>query len=177
MPDHTHLTGGAGAAFSPLQPAYGPGGTFAHGPFTAELSPTILTRASGMYPMTLSIGLLRTRPDPDGCQGQELEHPSYQRQSVDLADRSATHLCIERPVLFEIFNCPRVVALALFDQEDRVVAQGALRGRVISAEAPGRFEFSSCSILIRKPYRAGRPEITSALDGQRRASTNKPFNP
>lgn len=151
MPQITNLSGEAGGTYASLKPAYGPGGENLHGPFSAALSPSIPARAAGDYPSEVFIGLLMSKPDPDGMGGKELDAPGYERQAVELLSRSRSHLCVSRPVLFEIFNCPTVTHLALFDGDGQIFAHGALRGRTTEASPPSRFEFPGHQILVRRP--------------------------
>ncbi|WP_292035607.1 MULTISPECIES: hypothetical protein [unclassified Brevundimonas] len=150
MPHVSHLTGQAGSTYSPL-PTVGTQTEYAQGPFAAELAPALSVRSTGAYPEHLYIGLLTSKPDPDGVGGVELSYPGYARQSVDLSPRSNTHFAIGRPVLFEIFGCPAVTSIALFDGAGAVVAHGTLRGRSTDVAPPSRFEFPSHQILVRKP--------------------------
>lgn len=150
MPHVSHLTGQAGSTYSPLPQPNGPQGEFAQGPFAAELAPALSVRSTGAYPEHLYVGLLTSKPDPDGVGGRELHYPGYARQSVDLSPRNDTHFAVGRPVLFEIFGCPAVTSIALFDASGAVVAHGVLRGRSTDVAPPSRFEFPSHQILVRK---------------------------
>lgn len=151
MPHISNLSGVAGAFYSPLPPATGPQDQFAQGPFTAELAPAVHVRSVGAYPKKLSIGLLIKEPDSDGVGAKELNHPGYARQSVELSHRSEVHETIDRPVLFDLFDCPAVTSLALFDDDDVLVAHGVLRGRSTSVSPASRFEFPGSQILVRRP--------------------------
>lgn len=149
MPHVSRLTGQAGATYSPL-PSSGSQSEYAHGPFAAELAPALAVRSTGAYPEHLYIGLLTSKPDPDGFGGRELNYPGYARQAVELSARNETHFAIGRPALFEIFGCPPVTSIALFDGAGAVVAHGTLSGRSTAVAPPSRFEFPSYQIQVRK---------------------------
>ena len=151
MPLIHNMSGGAGAPFAPLQPTGNAAAQYPQGPFAVEMSPALSARAAGRYPDALWMGLMISKPDPDGGGARELDYPGYQRQPIELSSRSAQHLAVGRPVLFEIFGCPLVTGVALFDADGRVVANGLLRGRTTAATAPCRFEFASHQIVVRKP--------------------------
>lgn len=151
MPQISTLSGRAGATYSILPPQSGPRQEFAHGPFAAELAPALPVRSSRNYPDQLTVGLLVRSPDADGTGGVELHYPGYARQRVDLSPRNDTHFAIGRPILFEIFGCPPVSELALFDGDGNVVAHGVIQGRSTTTGRPSRFEFRSHQVLVRKP--------------------------
>lgn len=156
MPHISNLSGVAGSSYNPLPPATGPRTEFAQGPFTVELAPAVSVRSVGTYPEKLSIGLLIKKPDSDGVGAEELTHPGYARQAVALSPRSEVHDTIDRPVLFDLFDCPAVTSLALFDGDGTLVAHGVLRGRSTSVSPASRFEFPGNQILVRRPVMPNR---------------------
>lgn len=123
------------------------------GPFTAEMSPTAAVKRAGAFSQPLFMGLLVQLPDPDGVGAQELDHAAYQRQLVELTARSASHLTVPRPVVFDIHDCPEVVGIGLFDGDGVCEGYGALRSSRISPQRPDHFEFPSHQIMVKRPPR------------------------
>jgi hypothetical protein len=121
------------------------------GPFTAELTPTRIGAASASCPQHLRLGLLTKLPDMDGNGAVELSHVDYRRQPVELVSRSEDHVTVPQPVRFEIFACPRVVGVGLFDEEGRLQASGALRGHAVSDTPPTILEFRGHQLLVKQP--------------------------
>lgn len=118
------------------------------GPFAADLLPSRTTFASGAYPDRLRLGLLTALQDETGGSAVELVHPDYKRQPIELSPRNDSHFSVARPVLFELFACPPVQGLALFDHAGEIVAAGALQGRSTSRFPASRFEFAIHKILV-----------------------------
>lgn len=142
-----------------ITPSFGqppsPHGPFQISPFTAELAPTAATKRAGVFSEPLYVGLLVQLPDPDGVGSVELDHPSYARQLVELAPRSASHLIIPRHIWFEVLGCPPIIGLALFDGDAVAEAYGVIRSSRIAWRQPETFEFASHQILVKRPTGPG----------------------
>ena len=143
--------GVAGIRSSPLGPASTTPQRFPKGPFGAELTPTLMVKLARAYPDEMFLGLLSKAPDVDGVGGQELIQVGYRRQAIQLTSRSRSHLTVPHAVLFDIFACPAIAQLALFDSEGVLQAYGVLRPHTTAPSLPTRFEFPSHQILVKRP--------------------------
>lgn len=112
----------------------------------AELALTTGTAPGKLLTELLYIGMLVGDP---GADPVELNYPGYRRQVVELSARNADYVAVGRPVIFEIFGCPPITGLALFDVRGQVVANGAVQG-LTSDGSQSRFEFASHQILVRR---------------------------
>lgn len=119
-------------------------------PFTCELAPALAARQARAFASPLDLGLLLRCPDADGNGAVELDDQNYQRQAVELAPRSSSHLVVPQPVLFDLFGCPLVRGLGLYTASGHLEAYGALRS-ARPGHPPSRFGFRSHQILIKRP--------------------------
>lgn len=121
-----------------------------HGPFGAEMAPSLIARANG-FSSPLWLVLLSKMPDVDGAHGQVLGCPGHQPVEVQLASTSRRSLVVASPVCFLLESRPRVAGAALINGEGAIEAFGPLKGRSYEKLPPQRYEFTADSILIRKP--------------------------
>ena len=144
---------------SRAKPTFGqppsPNGPWMASPFNAEMTPTAAIKRAGAFSSPLYLGLLVGLPDPDGVGSIELDHPAYMRQLIELSSRSASHLTIPRPVLFEVHGCPAVLGVGLYDSDGNAEGYGVLRSSRIARRRPDKFEFAACQILIKRPTGPG----------------------
>lgn len=140
-----------------------PPGALPHyrGPFTCEMAGSILMRDGTPLSAHLFAALLAKSPDPDGCNYVEVEG-GWPRQPVRIVTRSATHLAISHPVLFEV-GPQDIPSLGLFDEPNpgsgRLWCYGALRSSSVGDSPESRFEFPAFGILIKRPL-AGANRLT-----------------
>lgn len=133
-----------------------PPGALPHyrGPFTCEMVGSILMRDGTPPPPQMFAALLAKSPDPDGYNYAEIEG-SWPRQPVRIVARSATHLAISHPLVFEV-GPQDVPSLGLFDEPDpgsgRLWCYGALRSSSVADRPEDRFEFPAFGVLIKRPF-------------------------
>lgn len=132
-----------------------PPGALPHfrGPFTCEMSPAMPLREGAPVPPLMYAALLSQTPDADGYNFVEVEG-GWPRHPLKIVGRSATHLAIDHPVLFEVPS-QDVASLALFDHPDpgsgALLFYGALRSNKVQSEPERRFEFPTFGILLKRP--------------------------